>query len=147
MSIFNYLSIGISFLAIVVSVAGVMISRRSLINTAITSNRIEWINDVRSLVQAYTGSYLKGDFSEKKLAETNILLYLRHDVKIYKPLIEALEICTADEAVNYANLSKLVVATQDTLNDVWNRMKREAGISRRSEQRLKKKLRDEKKRP
>lgn len=136
----------LSIIASIVSVKSLWVTKTQAINTVITSNRIEWINSVRTLTQQFMEEYLKGDtaiqYTKQKLA-TNTLLYLRHDASVYKDFLIILNHCTNNSFCE-EDYRKLIYATQDMLNDVWNRMKREAGISKRSEVRLKKKLKREK---
>lgn len=136
----------LSIVASVVSIRSLWISKTQTISTVITDNRIDWINSVRTLVQQFMEEYLKGNESQKYIKQklsANILLYLRHDVSIYKVFTEALYRCTEND-FSESDYSALLYATQDMLNDVWNRMKREAGISKRSEAKIKKKLKKEK---
>ena len=142
-SVLDVISLVISGIAAIISIGSLVVSRRKLINTTITSNRIEWINSVRSLVQQFVVEYRKNDTDLKKNSAVSIKLYLRHDVKIYQPFISQLDACTKN-SYDDTECEKLIVATQDMLNDVWNRMKREAGISKRSEARLKERLKNEK---
>ena len=139
-------TLALSIVASIISVKSLWVTKTQAINTVITSNRIEWINSVRTLVQQFMEEYLKEDasnqYTKQKLA-TNILLYLRHDVSVYKDFLNILNHCT-NNSFCVDDYDKLICATQDMLNDVWNRMKREAGISKRSEMRLKKKLKQEK---
>lgn len=139
-------TLGLSIIASIISIKSLWITKTQAINTFITSNRIEWINSVRTLVQQFMEEYLKKDdsnqYMKQKLA-TNILLYLRHDVSVYKDFLNILSHCTSNIFCE-DDYNKLICATQDMLNDVWNRMKREAGISKRSETRLKRKLTQEK---
>lgn len=145
-SLVDISTIALSIAATVISVKALFVSKRQLINSAITNNRIEWINTVRNLVQSFVEEYLKcgtDNQYEKKVLAANIELYLRHDVSIYKPFFAVLKKCTLN-TYREEDCLMLISTTQDLLNDVWNRMKREAGISERSEKRLKAKLKQEK---
>lgn len=146
MTALDFASIVLSIIATIVSILSLSLSKRQLVNTTITNNRIEWINSVRKLVHEFIAIYIDDNTDnvlKKKSLSANIKLYVRDDAVFYGNFIYVLEKCTAN-SFNELDYNNLIRATQDMLADVWNRMKREAGISQYSERRLRKRLMIEK---
>ena len=141
----NVVTILLSVAAAVVSLLSLFLSKRQLVANAITANRIEWIRSVRGLLSRFLDAYMEdGEESGrlKRSLSVHIQLYLRHDAPAYRAFLDALDQCVRNP-FDQEDCRRFVWASQDMLGDVWNRMKREAGISRKSEERLRKKLEGE----
>ncbi len=136
----------LSIIATIISLCSVVINKRQLVNTTITNNRIKWINSVRELTHEFLREYLKRENSDqykKECIYVKICLFLRNDVEIYQKFLDLIKKCTYEKFEDNMTI-ELVIETQILLNSVWNRMKREAGISNKSELKLANQLMKEK---
>ena len=122
-----------ALLALVISFWSARISKRNLISTAITSNRIEWIVTVRKLIFSFV-KQCEEDFSDKKklkIIYEEIVLYFNSKEVVYSGLVEAMKKCITGE--DESEILQVVSKGQQVLRYVWILMKREAGISTRFE--------------
>ena len=142
-AIIDYIPLVISLFAICVSLLSYTVSRRSLINSTITKHRIDWINNIRALSEEFIVHYIENDVKGKRIVQGKILLYLRYDVAIYADFINTLDSCVNND-YDHDTYKLLIISIQSVLSDVWNRMKREAGISLRNEKKIKNLLKKEK---
>ena len=129
--------------AIIISIFSLFESKRKLITSAISSNRIKWIADVREAMNEFLAEYLKGLNAERnqynlRIARAKIELFMSGS-KTYKLFLAQLEKCSTEDfsADDYNNF---IIQAQDVLNSTWRLMKREAGITYKREKRLTKKL-------
>ena len=118
-----------ALVALVISFWSANISKRSLIATTITSNRIEWITTVRKLIFSFV-KQCEEDFSDKeklKIIYEEIVLYFNSKEDVYSELVEAMKECITgnDESA----VLEVVGKGQQVLRYVWILMKREGGIA------------------
>jgi len=123
------LSLVIASVAAIVSIISVIISSKNVITTTISANRIRWIEDIRSLVCKLLNEYRQPSPNKSVLVETVslILLYLNRYNKGYEFFVISIKKCIT-APYSEKNEIDILDATQDVLNSVWRRMKREAGI-------------------
>ena len=123
--------------ALGISLWAAYISKRNLIATAITSNRIEWIKTVRSLIVKFLMEYESGNPDQKELIclYEELMLYFNPTGKTYVPLVNALKKCL-NEDYSHQNAVAVISGAQTLLDSSWVRMKREAGITEVLEARI-----------
>lgn len=144
----NACSLALSIVAAIVSIVALSVSKAQVVNTTITNKRIKWIEDVRALLNEFIAIYTNNDEAEKlkkKTLASHIRLFLRDNAPQYKSFIIILKKCEEND-FNQGNLDSLINEAQRMFNDVWVRMKREAGISKLSEDFLLFRMRIEKSR-
>ena len=125
----------ISTVALIISIANVIYVKKQISVDAITKCRVDWIKDVRLLLQDFLTEYNGNrDVNKLRIIRNKICLYLRSGVSSYKNLKNALDLCiqTADPSIStYNPIDGVIEAAQTTLSNVWIRAKREAGITKR----------------
>ena len=132
------LPIIVSIIALVVSIISIFVDKKKTTLEIITQNRIEWIKEVRNLLKEFIEVYTKnGDNEQFLIIKNKISLYVRDGVTSYKELIEQLNHCVAN-GYNQKDCNKLIQKAQNVLSEVWIRMKREAGISKKEDNRYSK---------
>ncbi len=106
---------------------------RELAVAAITSNRMNWIADVRKLLIHFCEQYRVDSSDTEKLSEirTSLLLYVRYDRKeLYGELIDELDYCCShSNSFCEDEYKRLVILSQYTLAQVWARVRIEGGES------------------
>ena len=136
-SIIDILTAIAAIIALGVSIWSAYISKRNLIASAITSNRIEWIKTVRSLIADFLKEYEKKSEDKSELINIyeELMLYFNPTGKTYVSLVNALKTCL-DETKEYSieNSCAVISGAQTLLDSTWVRMKREAGISKKLEE-------------
>ncbi len=143
----NIITLIAAILAFVASIATIIITivtERNRVKTdAITKNRIDWIKDVRNLMMLFLEIYIEdnynGDERKKKLIiiSSKINLYFREGVNSYASLTEMLNKC-ANEPYTDENLKILIGSAQKVFSNVWVRVKREAGITEKEDEKYEK---------
>jgi len=130
--------------AIIVSIFSFFQSKRNSVLTSISSNRINWINELRNEIHEFLKEYLRQGENEYKLRmiRAKIELYLSNS-EFYSDFSKQLKQCS-ERPFSEDDYNKLVNEAQIVFNDVWRRMKREAGISYNSDKRLSRKIEREK---
>ncbi len=120
-------------------------------SSSITNQRMDWIKDVRELCAEFLIEFNKDVPQKDRLQELGIRIKLHGRSskgsnlnKDYNDLYTAIDACIQDVINN--NFSEkedhkelLLAASQDMLQSVWNRMKQEAGVSKRREIKYEKK--------
>lgn len=125
-----------SLLAFIISLINISINQKKITSEVITTNRINWIIDVRELVKKFIDIYVKDDKSiELTIIRNQIYLYMRQGVTSYSKLIEQLDKCIK-QGYNKQNCDDLILKAQIVFSDVWVRMKREAGIKKQDDDRI-----------
>ena len=116
----TWIALSISFLAFVLSVFNFFHSKRTLMTTVVTQQRIEWLENVRTVVAQFISAYLQTDdgneIREKKM---RVELYLNSYNKQHQPLLNAMDMCMAnmqnsEKKIEYVN--QLILETQKVLN-------------------------------
>jgi len=129
----------VSSTAVLISIISLMLTKRQVITGVITKNRIEWINNVREHLMDFLEEYInEADKIKLRVIKSKIEMHIRNDA-IYKTLINNLSKCI-DNLYNEADYGELVAEAQIVLNKSWHRTKREAGIKKKEEKKLKKHL-------
>ena len=131
--------------ALVISIKNIKVDETKTISENISKSRIEWMNNFRKSTELYIEHYTKKNANKRELfrLHMNIELYLRNGVKIYTPFQSSLTKCT-QEPYSEDNLRLMVEKAQELQNDVWQRIKRESGISYSNEKAIKSKLKKNK---
>lgn len=133
MSIKDIILIVISILAIIISAFTLIINsfltKKKISTDIITSNRINWISDVRNLVSQFIEAYTTHKSTDElTLIRNKICLYLRSNVRSYNSLVKELDVLIADQS-GENSCNDLILAAQNVFSEVWIRTKREAYIS------------------
>lgn len=133
MSIKDIIPIVISILALLISaftlIVNFFLTKKKISTEIITSNRINWISDVRNLVSQFMDVYINHkSTTELTLIRNKISLYLRDNVKSYSILLKELDLLIADKS-GRNDCNDLITAAQNVFSEVWIRTKREAYIS------------------
>lgn len=136
-----FISLVCSVVAVIISICAQITARRSIVTQTISTQRIEWIGTVRNLINSFLKEY-SGLRSKKELINiyTEISLYLNPKHDCYGELADALKNCIEYDGYVEKFHWDVVRESQRVLDEVWVRMKREAGISRREEKSLTRKL-------
>ena len=139
----DYLTLISAIVAVIVSILSLMESKRRLILSAITSNRIIWISELREAMQEFLKEYLamSDDKNSLRVSRVKIELYISGS-KMYAAFSNQLEKCSIDP-FSEEDYKKFIENAQDVLNSTWRRMKREAGISFSFDNRLAQKMEKE----
>lgn len=134
------LPIIISLIALILSFMNYFNDRNRVISNVISRDRMKWISDIRNLMSIFLELYIKGvEIDKLKVIKAKIDLYIRYDKEVYKNFEEKLNYCTLNPYTD-KDYKELVGETQIMLNGVWIRIKDEAGILKRDENRIKKLL-------
>lgn len=134
------LPIVISLVALIVSFMNYMNDRNKVISGVVSTDRMKWISDVRSLMFDFLELYIKGAENDKlKIIKSKIDLYIIYEKDSYKNFEEKLKYCISNPYTD-EDYRELVSETQIMLNKVWVRIKDETGISKRDEKRINKLL-------
>lgn len=130
----------ISIVAVLTGITGTLISvytlvlnRRKIMASEISSNRIHWINAVRDKMIIFINSYTS--HARTKVLDSQamqIKLYFRENIDSYAEFSKVLDLC-AQTPYNREDYKKLIKCCQEVLDNEWTRMKWEAGISARIE--------------
>lgn len=90
--------------------------------------------------------YIEGEEIKLKIIKSKIDLYIRYDSIFYKEFEKKLSYCIYNKYTEN-DYKELISLSQQFMNDAWIRIKKEAGISKREEKKIKRYLledRDEK---
>ncbi len=137
--IFDFLTIFLALAAFVISIITAMTHRKELITSAISSNRIEWIKEVRALMFDFITEYkINTNKTRLHILSSHIMLYLNRQ-NDYSEFVDAVRRCV-DLEYSETNHLHLVNSTQDMLNSVWRRMKLETGLKVNYDNNVKAKL-------
>lgn len=132
----------LSIFAFFVSIISIDISRKNNISNLISKERMNWIAQVRDLMADFLCAYIKQEEKEKlKIINSKINLYIKFDSEFYQALHNKLTYCV-DNSYTEKDYEELVISMQNVLNDVWVRIKREAGILKIEENSIVKGLRN-----
>ena len=129
-----------ALLAVVISVFSYFLSKRRAATEHITVNRMDWIKEVRQLCADFLLEFCSSSADVERLNELYIRIQLYGYGKPYEALFEALEACighadgTSCQKKEYADAA--LRCAQQVLQEVWWRMKREAGISERADKKM-----------
>ena len=131
--------------AVIISVFSLFMSRRQIIANSITLSRMEEIKELRGFIAEFIAEYLKEGVDneyDKKVAKARIELYLRRNYEASKGLKDALEVCCKIpfDPSDETNYEILIEEAEYALHWKWMRMKRETGVSTKSETKRKEKL-------
>lgn len=125
-----------AFLAVVISLLSYFNSRRKTTIDSITINRMEWIKEVRSYCANFLFEFNKLSPDMNVLRDLSMKIQLHGYGDTYTELFDSLNECIelAENGQSDVNekvvvSQKLLQCSQEVLNGVWWRMKREAGIS------------------
>lgn len=132
------LPIIISCFALIVSFMTYKNERNNVISKVVSTDRIKWISDVRSLTSLFLKKYIKGaDKIELKIIKSKIDLYIIFNKNVYKAFEAKLNYCI-ENAYTDKDYEELVIETQKMLNSAWIRVKTETGIATSDEKRINK---------
>ena len=135
-SISVIISIVLSVLAFIVSVCNLYLEKRKVIAGSLVNERIEWMKDVRQLMNEFLENYyLNADHSKLQICKLKLELYIRRDNPMYNDLNALLEVCTNTE-FSIDNYDKLIEECQKVLNNTWKRIKLESGVSQKEDKRV-----------
>lgn len=124
----------ISFSSLIISIFTFLVNKRKNINQIITKNRLNWIYQVRLLLQKFLEEYINNESKATMLITRNkIALYFRKDVLSYTKLLNQIDMCIENE-YSKENCDKFILESQNVLSEVWIRMKREAGINKKTDE-------------
>lgn len=127
------LTLVISFASIIISILTFLISKRKNTNEIITKNRLDWISQVRTLLQEFLKEYINNEPKANLLITRNkIALYFREGVVSYSKLLNQIDRCI-EYGYDKENCDKLISEGQNVFSEVWIRMKREAGINEKTD--------------
>lgn len=92
------LPIIISCIALLVSFLTYKNDRNNVISKVVSTDRIKWISDVRSLTALFLEKYLEGaDKIDLKIIKSKIDLYIIFDKNVYMPFEEKLNYCVENK--------------------------------------------------
>lgn len=124
----------LSLLALIISILGFFLNKRTLLTEVITKQRIEWISNVRASITTFVSACLYEECEAAMLeAKARVELYLNQNNTEHLLLIEAMDNCIAVRENAKANINQVILAGQFVMNQSWKRMKRESGMSYRFE--------------
>lgn len=116
--------------------------KKDLIAQAITSNRIDWIMQMRTLVAEFICAYIdQRPTNELQKIKIQIQLMCRHKVD-YDKILECIDTCCKDTENVGANCDALIEVTQYVLQKVWVRIKIEGGQTAKDEIKIRKQVDD-----
>lgn len=134
------LPIVISMIALIVSFMNYLNDRNKVISSVISTDRMKWMSDIRNLMSLFLESYIKGgEIDNLKIIKAKIDLYIIYEKDVYKGFEGKLSHCTLNPYTD-KDYKELLNETQIMLNGVWIRIKDEAGILKRDENRINKLL-------
>lgn len=137
-SFIKILPIIISCFALLVSFMTYKNERNNVISKVVSTDRIKWISDVRSLTSLFLEKYIKGaDKMELKIIKSKIDLYIIFNKNVYKAYAEKLNYCI-ENAYTDKDYKELVIEAQKVLNSAWIRVKAETGIANSDEKKINK---------
>jgi len=136
LNISDIVSATTAFLAVVISLLSYFNSRRKTTIDSITTNRMEWIKEVRNYCASFLFEFNKSTPDLNVLRDLSMKIQLHGYGDTYTELFDSLNECiqlaekgnTDVYAKDFAS-QQLLQSSQEVLNGVWWRMKREAGIS------------------
>lgn len=135
--IINIITATISIFAFLLSVANFFINKRKIIANTVVENRMQWIIDVRNLMNLFLESYIKQDNKiVLRTIKSKIDLYIIYDNPSYSDFEQKMIHCIQNKYTE-SDYRALVSSCQSVLNDVWVRIKLEAGISHRLDIKMK----------
>lgn len=134
----------ISFSAIILAILSFGLNRRALLISAITKQRIEWIESVRKAITEFISVYLNSTdeilILEKKV---QVELFLSPEVpnskiinRSHQKVLKALDCCVdnfENREMKKEYVAEVVEESKKMLNMAWLIMKREAWMSKRFE--------------
>ena len=127
------LTLVISFVSLIISIFTFWINKRKNTNEIITKNRLDWIKQVRTLLQEFLNEYISNKPKTDLLITRNkIALYFRTGVVSYSKLLNQIDRCI-EYGYDKENCDKLISEGQNVLSEVWIRMKREAGMNEKTD--------------
>ena len=131
--------------AVIAAVFQLVVNNKKQAIEAVTVNHLEWINNVRAILNDFISEYVKRDDANKtKLLELacRFQLFTRKTNSDYSKLTSLLTECSKSEnEFCEAQLEELITCSQEVLNSVWTRVKIESEILFfRSEKRIIRKL-------
>ena len=131
------LTITISLIAVGVSVFNLFLIRKEIYNKTITTERVKWINTVRQLIADFIETYTLDDNNERRLIfiKAHIELFLNHKNSDHYELSN-----TLGNYLDNKNLSvnELITISQVVFKNSWERMKWEAGFTKKKEEEIQK---------
>lgn len=135
-NIITILPIAISSLALIISFINYLNDRNKVISSIVSADRIKWISDVRGLMSNFLELYIKRSEQDKlKIIKSKIDLYIIYEKDSYKNFEKKLNYCISNPYTD-EDCRELVTETQIMLNQVWIRIKNEAGILKTDEKRI-----------
>lgn len=140
-----------SLLALIISLLTYFLTRKKLITETITKNRINWITEVRSYCAEFIGELTKDspDLQNMKELKIKIMLYGRRGLgekgpydSLFNNISKAINIVEQSNTTETKEqiISVLIGSSQAVLNDVWWRMKREVGITKKTDKKIEKEI-------
>lgn len=131
MEIQDAITATLSVIALLLTLINLIFTKQKISNEIITSNRLEWIRSVRSLLAQFVEIYTTTPHDKQALMiiKYKVTLYFRKDVKSYNAVADQIQKCIDLGCFNTEECDLLVEYVQNMLSEVWIRMKREAGIS------------------
>lgn len=131
-------SVSIALFTTLISLLCYFNSKRLTVTGSITKNRIEWIKEVREYCSNFLVEFNKEAPNVTVLRELYIKIQLYGYGDVYKELFESLkhgiEFIENDVGMSHSQdknkiSQEIIKYSQEILNGVWWRMKREGGIS------------------
>lgn len=122
---------------VVFKILNIILDRRKLYSKKISSNRMNWIIEVRSIMTEFLIEYQKLDVNQKILNEykTRIEMYIDYNNRNdYSDLQEILTRCFDEE--QKPSYMEVLRVFQFTLKLAWERMKYECGVDSKANQRI-----------
>lgn len=118
--------------------------KQNLITHTLTTNRLQWIADVRALLNEFLCAYIdqKPEKELRKL-KAHIELFLV-DKPTYQELTPCMENCCS-HSYTEESYKKLIIASQNVLQEVWIRIKIEGGQNKATDEKIQKMVEDYKK--
>ena len=138
-SIIQFSSVVVAASAAIVGFFSYHHSKRKLLTQIITSQRIDWITTVRSLLSDFIDAYTDGKNLKKAHSiRSRIDLHLNLENPDHKILSRKLDYCIKTFGKNKSGKAALTYAAQTVLKYAWKRMKLETGIKPSREKRIQK---------
>jgi len=127
----------IAMLAMGVSVFNLFFYIKDIYNKTTTSERVKWINAVRQLIANFIEAYVSDSSNEDKLIfiKSHIELFLNHENPDHYELSNTLSRYLNDRDLP---INELTAISQIVFKNSWERMKYEAGITKREEKKYRK---------
>jgi len=139
-SIEMWVSIGVSCVAVIVSLSSLRVSRKNIYTNAISQNRMDWIVRVRDLMFRFIEAYIADSTDRKALLriKTQIDLFLNPaDNKYHRQLAAVLQKYTDSSDLA---LDELTEVCRAVLKERWERIKLETAYSKRHLKRIRERI-------